>query len=200
MLHINITHIALAFKIMKQIIYILIILISFSSCTAFKKVIKEKEHISKTSEKSKSVVDSIVSVWNNRGIDDQFTFKVPRSNTADKTKDSILDARLDEILAKINFKKRSGSNSYKMRYNPKKREIETNVTVGATKDSINKVTKSDDKVTEKTTSIKSYIKKTGIPMLYIYICLAFVFRKQIYWSLGKAFPVLKTFKIIKFFK
>jgi hypothetical protein len=185
---------------MKQIIYILIILISFSSCTAFKKVIKEKEHISKTSEKSKSVVDSIVSVWNNRGIDDQFTFKIPRSNTADKTKDSILDARLDEILAKINFKKRSGSNSYRMRYNPKKREIETNVIVGATKDSISNVTKSDDKVVKETTSIKSYIKKTGIPMLYIYIGLAFVFRKQIYWLLGIAFPALKANKFLKFFK
>lgn len=185
---------------MKQVIYILIILILFSSCTAFKKVIKEKEHISQSSEKSKSVVDSIVSVWNNRGIDDQFTFKIPRSNTADKTKDSILDARLDEILAKINFKKRSGSNSYKMRYNAKKREIETNVTVGATKDSISNVTKSDDKVTKETNSIKSYIKKTGIPMKYLVILLVWAFRKQIYWVLGKAFPVLKTFKIIKFFK
>jgi len=185
---------------MNKLIYILILLISFSSCTAFKKVVKEKEHISTTSIQSKSVVDSIVSVWNNRGIEDQFIFKIPRSNTSDKTKDSILDARLDEILAKINFKKRSGSNSYKMRYNPKKREIETNVSVGATKDSISKVAKLDDKVIQETDSIKSYIKKTGIPILYIYIGLAFVFRKQIYWALNKMFPVLKTFKIIKFFK
>lgn len=175
-------------------------LISFSSCTAFKKVIQKKEHLSKTTEKSNSVVDSIISVWKNREIEDQFTFKIPRSNTANKTKDSILDARLDEILAKVNFKKRSGSNSYRMQYNPKKRELETNVTVGATKDSISNVTKSATKTAKETNIISNYIKKTGIPMWYIYIGLAFVFRKQIYWVFNKFFPVLKTFKIIQFFK
>lgn len=190
----------LDYKTMKQISYILIILISLSSCTALKTVFQKKEHITTRATSSKAVVDSIVSVWKNREIEDQFTFKIPRSNTSNKTKDSILDARLDEILAKINFKKRSGSNSYRMRYNPNKRELETNVTVGATKDSISNVTKSDTKTAKETNIISNYIKKTGIPMWYIYIGLAFVFRKQIYWVLNKLFPVLKTLKIIQFFK
>lgn len=165
--------------------------ISLSSCTALKNVVQEKEHISKNTKNSQSVVDSIVSVFKNREIADQFSFKIPRSNTNNKSKDSILDARLDEILAKINFKKRSGFNSYKMRYNPKEREIQTNITVGATKDSINNVTKSATEVTKESSSIATYIKKTGIPTKWLLIAGLIYFRKDIFWLIQKIIKLIK---------
>jgi len=185
---------------MKKLIYILLLLFSLSSCTVWNKIIKKKEDISKTTQTTKSVTDSIVSVFKNRAINDQFSFRVPKFQSKDKHQDSVLENRLNEILKSINYNKRSGKNSYRVKYNPKKRAIETDVTIGETQDKTNSTNKEVEKDSTDFKSVSTFIKKKGIPMWTIIIGIILIFRKQIYWLIKKFFPVVEGFKIVQFFK
>ena len=185
---------------MKNTVYILLLITFFSSCTALKRVKKETETVTTSEKETVQKFDSLVSIEKNRAINDKYIFKVPKSKSNDKASDSILDARLDEILDKINFQKRSGSNSYKMSYNPKKREIVTDVEVGATEDKTKNTNTEVTEISKETSFFKSISNKTGIPVSWIIIGLVFLLRGQLFWVLKKLFPALETLKIIKFFK
>lgn len=185
---------------MKNITYILLITILFSSCTALKSVKKETETVTSSEKETVQKYDSLVSIKQSRAINDKYIFKVPKSKSNNKSTDSILDARLDEILDKINFQKRSGSNSYKMSYNPKKREIVTDVEVGATEDKTKSTNKEVTETSKETQFLKSISTKTGIPVKWIIALLVFLLRNQIFWLLKKLFPALETLKLIKYFK
>jgi len=175
---------------MKKLLYITVIIL-FGSCTALKSVKKQKTSTSTSVRSEVARYDSIVKVERNKAIFDKMVFTIPKSNTANKQNDSILDARLDEILATINFQKKSGSNGYKIKYNPKRREIETNITVGATEDKNRQInTEKEDSITE-TSTINSFVKKTGIPLMWLISGVVFLLRKEIYWLIKKGLSLLK---------
>ena len=161
---------------------------------------KETEKLSISEKETVQKTDSIVSIKQNRAIKDNFVFKVPKSSSSDKSTDSIIDARLDEILEKLNFQKSSGSNSYKMSYNPDKREIEGSVEVGATADKTQSTHASNLQTSTDSDFLSSTSKKTGIPTIWILAIIVFLFRSQLFWLLKKLFPVLETLKIVKYFK
>ena len=184
---------------MKYLFQILLILF-LSSCTALKSVKKETETLSISEKETVQKTDSIVSIKQNRAIKDNFVFKVPKSSSSDKSTDSIIDARLDEILEKLNFQKSSGSNSYKMSYNPDKREIEGSVEVGATEDKTQSTNASSSQKSSESNFLSSVSKKTGIPTIWILGIIVFLLRSQIFWLLKKLFPLLETLTIVKYFK
>ena len=187
---------------MRNIIYIplLITFLFSSSCRALKNQKKETEIVTSSENEKVEKLESLIIVKENMAINDKYIFKVPRNKSNNKTTDSILDARLDEILNKVNFQKSSGSNNYKMSYNSKKREIVTDIEVGATEDKIKSTDKQSAIINKENNSFKSKSKKTGIPILWIIGLIVFLLRTEIFWLLKKLFPVLKTLKLIKFFK
>ena len=187
---------------MRNIIYIpLLITFLFSgSCKVLKKQKKETEIVTSSEKETVQKYDGLVSIKQSRAINDKYIFKVPKIKSENKQTDSILDLQLTEILDKINFQKSSGSNSYKMSYNSKKREIVTDIEVGATEDKIKSTDKQSAIINKETNSFKSKSKKTGIPILWIIVLIVFLLRTEIFWLLKKLFPVLKTLKLIKFFK
>ncbi|MDB4157968.1 hypothetical protein N9609_00605 [bacterium] len=184
---------------MKHLFQILLIFF-LSSCTALKSVKKETETLSISEKETVQKTDSIVSIKQNRAIKDNFVFKVPKSSSTDKSTDSILDARLDEILEKLNFQKTSGSNSYKMSYNTEKREIEGSVEVGGTEDKTQITNAERLQTSSESDFLSSTSKKTGIPTMWIIGIIVFLLRSQLFWLLKKLFPVLETLKIVKYFK
>lgn len=182
---------------MKYFIYILL-LITIGSCGVLKKIKKEtvKTNI-KIGSYSKRF-DSIYKTEISKSIDDYFVIPITKSNTSNSNIDSIVDAKVDEILSKLNFNKRSGDNQYQFMYNKLKRELNTKISIGKTQNtSLNKRTEVEKQTTE-ISFYKEFIKKTGIPIPWLIVILIVVFRKQLFWLIKTFFPVFKTTKIYKF--
>ena len=94
---------------MKKVI-LLLLAINLWSCGSLKK--KETETIKNTEKVSEKTNDSIVLKEINKAINDLVKIKVSSSNTNNKVFDSLVNAKVDEILEKINLQKTSGSNQY----------------------------------------------------------------------------------------
>lgn len=181
---------------MKKIFSILLATMIFS-CGSIKKT--EKETI-KTSEKITATTnDSIVLKEINRAIDDLIKIKVSSSNTNDKVFDSLVNAKVDEILEKINLQKKSGSNQYQISYNKIKREIEASMKVGETQSTTSDIKKTEKTETKDSEYISTYIKKVrGIPFYWFIIAFIVIFRKQIFGLICLFFPILKYNKFFSF--
>ena len=170
--------------------YLLILLI-FTSCLGSKKV-TEKESTIKQIEKSEVKKDSSNVTTVNKAIDDKVTTKVSDSG------DEEMNARIDEILRKLNTQKSSGSNNYNLYYDEQLRELRAEFSVGETKDS--------EIITDKAeTSEKSYeeqvsenIKKTiSIIPWWLWVIAAFVFRKQIIGFIAVFYPPIRGITTVK---
>ena len=68
--------------------------------------------------------DSLKSVIINQAIDDKLITPVVQSSTGNPVLDSLVNAKVDEILSKLNTSKNSGDNSYKLIYDKLAKQLE----------------------------------------------------------------------------
>ena len=166
------------------------------SCGATKTTeTKTETKIEHTSVKSN---DSIVLKEINRAISDLVNIKIPKSKSNNAILDSIVNARVDEILEKIDFKKTSGDNQYQILYNKLKRQIEASFQVGKTENNSSAVKKTEIDKKSDSHLIYEYTKKVkGLPFYWWILLIVFVFRKFIFGILELLFPVVRIFGVIK---
>lgn len=150
----------------------------------------EKTSDTKTTEFQSVVNDSIQKETINQGIDDTVTVEVPVS-------DPMLDAKIDEILSKLNTSKKSGSNSYKVKYDPDTNTLTQEATIGETKDS--EIISNKENTTEKsfeqtvTENTKKVIKM--IPW-WGWAILVWIMRKHIINIIAIFIPGVREIKTI----
>ena len=121
--------------IIKLLILTLLSLV-FISCSSAKK--QKQENTILKSEIQKR--DSLKSVIINQAIDDKLITPVVQSSTGNRKLDSLVNAKVDEILSKLNTSKDSGDNSYKLIYDKLAKQLEFYSKMAQTKNE-NTVTK-----------------------------------------------------------
>lgn len=149
-------------KIFNKLILLIIFLGTlslFTSCLGSKKITESSvKESSKIEEKKDST--SVVKV--NEAIDDQITTSIADSG------DKVLDAKIDEILSKINTSKSSGSNNYKFYYDKQLRELRAEIEIGKTKSQNTNIVDTKKSETSFESELDKYIKRTVVPWwLYI---------------------------------
>ena len=148
---------------------------------------KETTLIEKTEIKKDSTSIEIVS----KKIDDSIIIEVPVS-------DPEVDAKIDEILSKLNMSKSSGDNSYRFYYDSKLRELRAEFEIGETKDS--EVIKSEETVSEMSFTEKTdeYIsKKIKTLPWWIWLIGIWLIRKHIINIIGIFVPGVKGIKTVQ---
>ena len=135
-------------------ISLLLILLSFVfiGCSSAKKY-KEENTLLKTEIQKR---DSIKSVIINRAIDDKLITPVAQSRTGNRELDSLVNAKVDEILSKLNTSKDSGDNSYKLIYDKLAKQLEFYSKMAQTK---------NENSTTKTSNDKTIIQIKKIPVV-----------------------------------
>ena len=186
---------------MKKIILLLMFttLLSLTGCSGTKKttettVIKEKEKTSITN------TDSVKKTVVNKEIKDVLSTPVSKSDTGNKMFDSIVDAKVREILKKLNTSKQSGDNSYKLTYDELKDLLEVHVTVGETKNDFEKIGSKVSTIETDSQYISEYKEKIkGVPFYWWIILLIIIFRKTIFNIICIFYPPLRLTKIAGIF-
>lgn len=134
-------------------ISLLLVLLSlvFIGCSSAKKY-KEENTILKSEIQRR---DSLRNVIINQAIDDKLITPVALSNTGNREIDSLVNAKIDEILSKLNTSKNSGDNSYKLEFNKLAKQLEFYAKMAQTK---------NENTTTKTENDKTIIKIKKIPI------------------------------------
>lgn len=148
---------------MKKIMYnystLFLLLVAFStllfSCASAKKIKEEK--ITLVSEIQ--IKDSIKSTVIHQAIDDTLITPISQSNTGNFGLDSLVNAKVDEILSKLNTSKNSGDNSYKLIYDQLKRQLKFNATIAQTKNENTAVKSEKEKVVIQIKKIPVVVEK-----------------------------------------
>lgn len=175
---------------MKKAILIVFATLSLISCMGTKKVTETKQTTKETTSVEKSS-DSSSTVKINKAVDDKVSTKV------EKTGDPFLDAKIDEILNKINTSKSSGANSYNLYFNKKTRELIAELKMGQTQDSISSTKNSLKSESSFENEIESYVfKKIRAIPWWIWALLVWMLRKPIWWILVQLLPFLKGITVI----
>lgn len=132
---------------------LLLILISFAfiGCSSAKKY-KEENTLLKSEIQKR---DSLRSVIINQAIDDKLITPVVQSNTGNLVLDSLVNAKVDEILSKLNTSKNSGGNSYKLIYDKLAKQLEFYSKMAQTK---------NENTATKTNNYKTIIQIKKIPV------------------------------------
>lgn len=133
--------------------FLLLALLSFVfiSCSSAKKH-KEENTLLKSEIQKR---DSLKSVIVNQAIDDKLITPVVQSNTGNRALDSLVNAKVDEILSKLNTSKNSGDNSYKLIYDKLAKQLEFYSKMAQTK---------NESTATKTTNDKTIIQIKKIPI------------------------------------
>ena len=165
---------------MVKYIYILILFIFIQSCLGSKKT-TEKKYKSISTENVLKSNDTTSKEIVSKSIKDEIIVEVPVS-------DPMTNAKIDEILRKLNTQKKSGNNNYKLYYDSKLRELRAELYVGETRD---KVLETNNKVVNEKTfeqEISENSKKI-IRIIPWYIWLAII------WLTRKIFliPIISIF-------
>jgi len=103
--------------------------ILFASCSSAKKIKEENTMLKSEIHKR----DSIKNVVINQAIDDKLITPIAQSNTGNSVFDSLVNAKVDEILSKLNTSKNSGDNSYKLIYDKLTKQLEFYAKIAQTK-------------------------------------------------------------------
>src|SRR6478609_189747 len=103
--------------------------ILFISCSSAKKIKEENTMLKSEIHKR----DSIKSVVINQAINDRLITPIAQSNTGNSVFDSLVNAKVDEILSKLNTSKNSGDNSYKLIYDKLTKQLEFYAKIAQTK-------------------------------------------------------------------
>jgi hypothetical protein len=127
----------------------------FISCSSAKKY-KEENTLLKSQIQKR---DSLRSVIINQAIDDKFITPVVQSNTGNRELDSLVNAKVDEILSKLNTSKNSGDNSYKLIYDKLAKQLEFYSKMAQTKNENTAIKTSNDKTIIQIKKIPIEIKK-----------------------------------------
>lgn len=178
---------------MKNIIYILIILLTLSSCGITKREHSDSTIIKEKIEKNK---DSSNVIENNKAIKDKATIAITESNTGDRNFDEAVNKAVTSILRSINFQKTSGDNSYKFYYDERLKELRAEFEIGATQ---NKEVTTNENSKEKYSVVKEvedYIKKIIIPW-WAYLILLYLLRKPVINIIGMFFPAVRGIKSVQ---
>lgn len=172
---------------MKKFIFIAFLFLT--SCLGTKSV-SEKTADTKSVEKTKIKNDSVSSETVNKGINDQIIVEVPVSDPA-------IDAKINEVLRKLNTQKSSGDNSYKLYFDEELRQIRAEFEVAETRNK--EVATNSQASTEKTfeQTITENTKKV-IRMIpwWGWVIIAFLLRKQIIGIIAIFIPQVKGIKTI----
>lgn len=116
----------------KSIHYIALFIISsmiFTSCSSAKKLKQENTLLKNEIQKRDSIKNIII----NQAIDDKLITPIVQSQTGNVVFDSLVNAKVDEILSKLNTAKNSGDNSYKLIYDKLKKQLEFYAQIAQTK-------------------------------------------------------------------
>ena len=116
---------------MKKSIQILIIIfcIVLTGCSSSKKLKEENILLKNEIQKRDSIKSTII----NQAIDDKLITPIAQSQTGNAVFDSLVNAKVDEILSKLNTAKNSGDNSYKLVYDKLKKQLEFYAQIAQTK-------------------------------------------------------------------
>jgi len=178
---------------MKNIIYILIILLTLNGCGITKRNKSDNTTIKEKIEKNK---DSSNIVENNKAIKDKAIINVPKSSTDNKDFDKAVNEGVSNVLRSINFQKSSGDNNYKFYYDEKLRQLRAEFEIGATQSKETITNESNEKQYSVVREVEEYIKKIVIPW-WIYAIAIFLLRKQIISLIGIFIPAVKGIESIK---
>ena len=134
-------------------ISLLLVLLSFVfiGCSSAKKYKQENTLLKSEIQKR----DSLKSVIINQAIDDKLITPVVQSSTGNPVLDSLVNAKVDEILSKLNTSKNSGDNSYKLIYDKLAKQLEFYSKMAQTK---------NENTATKTTTDKTIIQIKKIPI------------------------------------
>lgn len=136
----------------KSIIYLLLISFFLVSCKTSKKMISTDTIVSTETNKK----DSTKTVVINQVINDKIITPVIQSNTGKREFDSLVNAKVDEILLKLNTSKSSGDNSYQLLYNKLKKQLEFYSKIAQTK---------NENIQTNSSKAKTIIRIKKIPVL-----------------------------------
>lgn len=176
---------------MKNIIAILL-LATLTGCLGVKRVFK-KEQTKLHTEKLELIRDSSNVLIKNKSIKDRLDVAVPKSKTEDSNFNKKIDAQIDQILSRLNTSKSSGDNSYRLKYNKLKRQLEFDANIGATQNETTITNKEDmSEVVKKETLETSIYKRIKTMPWYLWLLLYFIFLDSKITALLSAFiPQLK---------
>lgn len=104
----------------KTFAYFILLLMLLTSCSSTKKLQSENTLLKTEIQKN----DSIKTVVISGEIKDQLITPVVQSNSGNRVLDSLVDAKVDEILSKLNTQKLSGDNSYSLYYDKLTKQLE----------------------------------------------------------------------------
>lgn len=141
---------------MKKLIhYIALFIISsmvFTSCSSVKKLKQENTLLKNEINKRDSIKNTII----NQAIDDKLITPIVQSQTGNAVFDSLVNAKVDEILSKLNTAKNSGDNSYKLIYDKLKKQLEFYAQIAQTK---------NENTAVKNEKVKTIIQVKKIPVV-----------------------------------
>lgn len=150
-------------------------------CLGTKKV-TEKTNDTKSIEKVEKSSDSVKKETVNKGISDAVTVEIPVS-------DPMVDAKIDEILRKLNTSKSSGDNSYRLYYDEQLRELRAEFEVGETKSSeIATNTQSNTEKSFEQTVTENTKKVIRMVPWWAWVIAFFLFFRQIMNIVGIVYP------------
>lgn len=143
---------------MKKSIQYLILFFTISlllvSCSSAKKYKEENTLLKSEIQKRDSIKNTVIS----KAIDDKLITPIVQSETGNAVFDSLVNAKVDEILSKLNTSKNSGDNGYKLIYDKLKKQLEFYAQIAQTKNEDTKV--KDEKV-------KTIIQVKKIPIVIV---------------------------------
>lgn len=142
-------------KSIKIIALLLVVSLCFLGCSATKKVKQESSvFLKETSQK-----DSIQNVVITREIADSLITPIVQSNSGNVAVDSLVNAKVAEILSKLNTTKHSGDNSYTLFYDTLKKQLELYVKIAQSKNENTAVSNKGQKIIIKEQKIPVLIEK-----------------------------------------
>lgn len=141
---------------MKKLIqYISLFIISslvFTSCSSAKKLKQENILLKSEIQKRDSIKKTVI----NKAVDDKLITPIVQSQTGNAVLDSLVNAKVDEILSKLNTAKNSGDNGYKLIYDKLKKQLEFYVRIAQTQ---------NENMAVKNEKVKTIIQVKKIPVL-----------------------------------
>ncbi len=143
---------------MKKSIQLLILIfcILLISCSSTKKIKEENTFLKNEIQKRDSIRNTVI----NQAVDDNLITPVVQSQSGNAIFDSLVNAKVDEILSKLNTTKNSGDNSYKLIYDKLKKQLEFYVRIAQTQNENTVVKKEKIKTIIQVKKIPVVVKKT----------------------------------------
>ncbi|MCL9806802.1 hypothetical protein NAT51_14805 [Flavobacterium amniphilum] len=118
---------------MKKSITYLVLLTAFfgllAGCSSARKLKQENTIVKNEVQKNDSIKNTVI----NQAIDDKLITPIVQSKTGNAVFDSLVNAKVDEILSKLNTSKNSGDNSYKLIYDRLTKQLEFYAKIAQTK-------------------------------------------------------------------